>query len=471
MTHALPPSWATVPLGSVLSRIEAGASFRCEERPPREQETGVAKVSAVTWGEYDEEESKTVLSSDRIDERFLIRPGDFLFSRANTISLVGACVIARRVNRRVMLSDKILRFHFAGAEPAYVLHFLRSPAGRSEIERLSTGNQESMRNIGQDRIKAIQLPLPPLAEQRRIIAALEEHLSDVDAAVAGLKRARANLRRLRAATTRAAVDGSLLRGAEPDACAPGPDPWSPAVPSSWGWATVDDVAEIVEYGSSAKTRDEDADGIPVLRMGNIVDGALSWEALKYLPSKHHEFPRLMLRAGDVLFNRTNSPELVGKTAVYRAGCPRASFASYLLRVRLGPRMHPEFFSACLNSTYGRTWIATVVSQQVGQANVNGTKLRALRVPVPPVDEQFALVAELERRLSAAERAVVDIDIQLARASRLRQSILTRAFTGRLIRQYTADEPASVLFDQTSSTSESTPTTRPTSRVRATRSRA
>src|SRR5207253_1064769 len=92
--------WAT--LGEFLSAIEAGASFKCDERPPEGDETGVVKVSAVTWGVYDQTESKTVRSSDRVDERLLIRPGDFLFSRANTIKLVGACVIAEHVTRRVM---------------------------------------------------------------------------------------------------------------------------------------------------------------------------------------------------------------------------------------------------------------------------------------------------------------------------------------------------------------------------------
>ena len=337
-----------------------------------------------------------------------------------------------------------------------------------EILRTCTKAGTTVASVETSRLHDLEVPVAPLAEQRRIVAALEEHLSDLDAAVAALERARANLRRLRAATTRAAVDGSLLSDSGSNDATQGPDPWAPAVPPLWTWATVEDVAEVVEYGTSAKTR-EDAEGIPVLRMGNIVDGSLSWENLKYLPASHDEFPRLMLRAGDVLFNRTNSPELVGKTAVYRAGSRPASFASYLLRVRLTPQLHPEFFSAYVSSVYGRAWVATVVSQQVGQANVNGTKLRALRVPLPPADEQLALVTEMERRLAASERAAADIDIQLARAARLRQSILERAFSGRLVAQDPNDEPAPALLPRLPSSPA--PSARSSARGRSTRTRA
>jgi len=203
--------WIDSNLGSVLLRIEAGKSFRCEERPPIGDETGVVKVSAVTWGEYNDDESKTCLDADRIEARFLVRAGDFLFSRANTIELVGACVIARNVTRRVMLSDKILRFHFVeGVDPRWVLYWLRSKFGRKEIERLSTGNQESMRNIGQDRIRQIAIRLPPLEEQKRLVAEIEHRLSvstKTSAAVTGIRR---RAEALRQAILQKAFSGHLV---------------------------------------------------------------------------------------------------------------------------------------------------------------------------------------------------------------------------------------------------------------------
>ena len=165
--------------------------------------------SAVTWGTYNETESKTITEEERFDQRYLIEPGDFLFSRANTIELVGACVIARKVTKQVMLSDKILRLYFAKVIPEYILWMLRSRQGRNEIERLATGNQESMRNIAQENIRRINVPISPLAEQRRIVASIEQQFTRLDAGIAALKRVQAALKRYRASVLKAAVEGHL----------------------------------------------------------------------------------------------------------------------------------------------------------------------------------------------------------------------------------------------------------------------
>jgi len=94
---SLPDSWKWIQLGEVLDDIEAGKSFRCEERPPRDSEIGVAKVSAVTWGEYNELESKTCLEQSKAEEKFLIQPGDFLFSRARGKSMIGTVFCLKAV--------------------------------------------------------------------------------------------------------------------------------------------------------------------------------------------------------------------------------------------------------------------------------------------------------------------------------------------------------------------------------------
>ena len=155
----------------------------------------------------------------------------------------------------------------------------------------------------------------------------------------------------------------------------------------------------IQYGSSRKTSD-DANGVPVLRMGNIVEGKIVPGSLKYLPKEHDEFPELLLNKGDLLFNRTNSRELVGKTAVYTGSPNQCSFASYLIRVRFNSGIDSLIVAHYLNSMYGKNWILSVVSQQAGQANVNGTKLKLLSVPIPPEEEQvtdrlLALAGTLE----------------------------------------------------------------------------
>ncbi|MGZ8159328.1 MAG: restriction endonuclease subunit S [Methylobacter sp.] len=176
----LPEGWGWCKLGDFIVSIDAGKSFKCDEREPLANEIGVAKVSAVTWGEYDESESKTCTDTSKENEAYLIRSGDFILSRANTIDLVGACVIARKVTKKIMLSDKTLRIKFDGFSPEYFLQYLGSRIGRKQIMRLSTGNQESMRNIGQDRIRSIAVPICSGVEAEVVMEALASKLSEVD---------------------------------------------------------------------------------------------------------------------------------------------------------------------------------------------------------------------------------------------------------------------------------------------------
>lgn len=207
----LPKGWVWTTLSTLLIDIEAGKSFKCDERPPMKDEVGVVKVSAVTWGEFDETESKTCLDSRLIKESLLIRDGDFLFSRANTIELVGACVIAKKVTTNVMLSDKILRFRLLGGLNHWVLYNLRSKFGRQEIERLATGNQESMRNIGQDRIRAIRIPLLPIEERMQIVTEIERRFSFVREVEAQVDINLLRAERLRQAILSKAFSGQILQ--------------------------------------------------------------------------------------------------------------------------------------------------------------------------------------------------------------------------------------------------------------------
>ena len=177
----VPDSWGFNRLGLYIGWIQAGKSFKCVESEPAMDQVGVAKVSAVTWGEYDEAESKTCLNERNVNEKLFIREGDFLLSRANTIELVGASVIAKRVTKKIMLSDKTLRIHFAVKDRRFFLHYLRSPYGRAEIQARSTGNQTSMRNIGQDRINSIVLPICSPAEQAEIVRILDARLGAAEA--------------------------------------------------------------------------------------------------------------------------------------------------------------------------------------------------------------------------------------------------------------------------------------------------
>jgi type I restriction enzyme, S subunit len=206
----LPSGWVYCRFGEFIKGITAGNSFACDEREPSPDEIGVAKVSAVSWGEYNEAESKTCRDPERVDPSLFVKEGDFLLSRANTIELVGASVIVRRVTKRVMLSDKTLRLTFDAGNQRYFLAYLRSLTGRSEIEKRSTGNQESMRNIGQDRIRSIIVPICSSAETEEVVSVLDNQLSGLAAIETEITTALTKLSALRQSILKKAFSGQLV---------------------------------------------------------------------------------------------------------------------------------------------------------------------------------------------------------------------------------------------------------------------
>ena len=270
---------------------------------------------------------------------------------------------------------------------------------------------------------------PTLGEQRRIVEILEDHLSRLVATARGLALAGRRLDQMRISALMAALQAAEHPGARRQMSF---GTLRFAVPDAWEASTVGAMSEVVEYGSGAKAHSESGPGrVPVLRMGNVKGGALIWDSLKYLPTGHPDVVRLRLAPGDLLFNRTNSAEHVGKSAVFH-GERDATFASYLIRVRFNSAVNPIWASRVINSPLGRQFVSSVVSQQVGQANVNGSKLRAFPLPVPPRAEQDAIVSNLAELDDAAQRLKVQLEVARGKSGSLRRSLLAAAFSGRLV---------------------------------------
>lgn len=207
----LPEGWVWASVDCLLSDIQTGKSFKCTERPPTLGETGVVKVSAVSWGEYDEQESKTCTKDELINPELIIRTGDFLFSRANTVELVGACVIAGATSLEVMLSDKILRLVFLHEYlKPWALYVLRSQIGRRQIELLASGNQESMKNIGQERLRSIAVPLGPRAEIEVAIEVVDQTTKSSSQQERAIERSLKQATAQRQNILRAAFAGELV---------------------------------------------------------------------------------------------------------------------------------------------------------------------------------------------------------------------------------------------------------------------
>lgn len=202
--------WTETTVGNLIEDIDAGINYKCEERPPLPHERGLVKISAVTWSEFNDEESKTLPSNRAVPESTRIKVGDFLISRANTIELVAACVIVKQVNRPVYLSDKVLRIVMRDEIKLWLLYWLRSSYGRSQIESLASGNQLSMRNISQANLKLIQVNLPKQDEIDEIARRVEKLFAYAERLEARYTSASEHVERLTPSLLAKAFRGELV---------------------------------------------------------------------------------------------------------------------------------------------------------------------------------------------------------------------------------------------------------------------
>ncbi len=205
----LPDGWAWSSMGQLLDRIDAGLNVKCVERPPQGAETGLVKISAVTWWRFNERASKTLADSHVHPDQWLIANGDLLVSRANTLELVGAPAVVEGLSLRLMLSDKVLRLAMPAFLRRWAFYVMRSPYGRAWIEGRSTGNQLSMRNISQDALRAMPIPLPPRTELDHIVELLNAASSQHEATANDVVSFDATAATLRQSILSAAFRGDL----------------------------------------------------------------------------------------------------------------------------------------------------------------------------------------------------------------------------------------------------------------------
>jgi type I restriction enzyme S subunit len=436
-------SWPIVALGELIETIEAGSSFRCRETPPEEGEVGVAKVSAVSWGRYDEQESKTCLDPSRINDDLLIRRGDFLISRANTVELVGACVIAEQVSKQVMLSDKTLRIQFKDPSlKPWVLHFLRSRAGRQQIEALCTGNQESMRNISQRSLLMIELPLAPPEQRQEILAFIEEQLSRTDAASKTLQAIQVKLKQARASILKAAVKGRLVETQHQPALARSNDQSNQpnhtlerTLPHGWNIHQASAVCTSIESGTTPTKEylsDSAQGNVPFIKVYNLTfNGRLDFQENRptYVTAEYHasKMKRSRTLPADVLTNIVGPP--LGKVSIVPIESDEWNINQAVARFRCGPALLPKFLSIYLQSHQAQSWLASTSKTTTSQVNLSISNCRILPVPIPPISEQQNIVAEVERRFSVLDQVETTVNTSLKRCGQLRQSVLKRAFGG------------------------------------------
>lgn len=383
---------------------------------------------------------------------------------------------------------------FASTDPMpsrFIFYYLLRMRG----ELLALGKGGTQSNINQSVLRAFPLIVPPLAEQHRIVARLDELFSELDAGVAALERVRRKLPRYRAALLHAAVTGELTRdwraahpaadGEDADAllrevldarradwerrtrekyeadgkkppkgwqqryrsgAAPDPEGLTD-LPAGWCWATLDQVGDVTG-GVARNKKDEiktDRVEVPFLSVANVQRGRLDLDTVKTVRVKQSVFEALLLRKGDILLTEGGDRNKLGRGWVWDEQIDPCIHQNHIFRCRLvDDRFEPELISHAGNS-YGRQWFLNHGKQSVNLASISLGVLRTFPVPVAPLAEQAEIRERMVEKLSQIDAMQAEITRGLRRAERLRQSILKAAFEGRLVPQDPADEPASVLL--------------------------
>ena len=281
----------------------------------------------------------------------------------------------------------------------YLLYFFKyvepSLSGRGQGSTFSAINKKDLHEL--------LVPVPPLSEQRRIVDILKR--------ADGIRR----LRKQAQDTARQLIQALFI------------DMFGePAMnPMNWPVGVIGDVLTKVQYGTSKKAHEE-GDGMPVIRMGNVrTDGELVLQDLKYVMLDEVEREKYRLEEGDILFNRTNSKDLVGKTGMWR-GDFDAVAASYFIVGRTDRnRVLPAYLWAYMNMQYMKRRLFDTARGAIGQSNINAKELKAFSVPLPPIDLQELF----DIRLNVIHSILGQQEVAQNRAESCFQSILYRAFNG------------------------------------------
>jgi len=393
--------------------------------------------------------------------------GDVIFARITPSMENGKAAIAGGLTNGLGFGSTEFHVMRPGERvlPEWVFHFVRQVAFRNEAKASFSGTAGQLR-VPDSFVRSASLPLPPLPEQRRIVEKIERLLEQSQTARDALDRIPPLLKRFRQSVLAKAFRGELTerdpndepasvllerireerrRKWEDGLRAKGKDPRNaeyvepeppdagglPELPKEWIWTALGEVIELLQYGSSVKADAPHESGVPIIRMGNIQDGGFDLTSLKHVHEASEDIARYVLRRDDILINRTNSPELVGKSARWDLD-GRFIFASYLIRLRADSRVTiPSYLLHVINAQTTIEHIARVRHQVAGQSNINSKDIRSIPVPLAPLAEQHEIVTKLERLLSMSSSIAQLVDRARHRAANADQAVLARAFRGEL----------------------------------------
>ncbi len=344
-------------------------------------------------------------------------------------------------------------------------------------------------------LEKAKISLPPLPEQHRIVAKIEELFTKLDAGKEELLQAKARLKRYRQSVLKAAMDGKMTKdwrkkhGGEIEPVSillgrilkerrekweaeqlakykeqgktppknwrdkykepKGPDASKlPMLPEGWEWANVQQLSQVSGGLTKNSKRNTYSQKLPYLRVANVYADELRLEEIKDIGVKEAELNKILLKKGDMLVVEGNgSPDQIGRVAIWNGSISPCVHQNHIIKARFAPVEIGRYCIYWLLSIEGRKYISQVASSTSGLYTLSISKVSALPIPIPPLREQQVIIEEIERHLSVADVAVAVVDAELKRSDALRQSILKQAFSGKLVPQDPNDEPAKKLLER------------------------
>jgi len=351
----------------------------------------------------------------------------------------------------------ILRVMNELMSPKYLFFWMQSNFGQKYVKLNFKGTAQG--GINTSFASNSFVPIAPLPEQHRIVARIEELFSRLDAGVEALQREKALLHRYRQSVLQAAVEGKLSeewRKMHPNEGASVPHIVSSslneeesAIPNNWIWTSFSSLLiEPLRNGHSAK-ESANGRGIRTLKLTAVTERQFSEKNSKITVADPKRVKNLWLKKNDILIERANTIDYVGLSAIYLGADDYAIFPDLLIRARVSPSyISPTFADIVLRTPHSRDYFMKNAQGISGNMpKIDQGTIEQLQIPLPPLNEQYYIIDEFERRMSISDNLEAAIDNDISRTKRLRQSVLKTAFEGKLVPQDPNDEPASLLLER------------------------
>lgn len=423
---AMPKGWEEVSIGQICDLVN-GRAFK----PTDWTATGLPIVriqnlnkSGAKFNYYDGE----------VDSKFLVKDGDLLFAWSGTPGTSFGAHVWR--GPKAVLNQHIFNIKFRrDAIDTVFLKYAINQTLDEQIEKAHGG--VGLRHVTKGKFEETRFPLPPLFEQRRIAAKIDNLSASSKRARDHLDQVRRLIERYRSAVLGAAFRGDLTSTWRVERAVSRPT-----------MRSVGEVITEIRYGTAQKCESSEG-GTAVLRIPNISSGSLNLSDLKYARLEPREYEKLRLEEGDVLVIRSNgSADLVGRAALVSTQASGMAYAGYLIRLRADRTiMDPKFMSLLLGAPQVREIIEVGARSTSGVHNINSTELASLMLPIPAMAEQHETVRRIEAAFAWIDRLGAEASSARKLIEQLDQAVLSKAFRGELIPQNPDDEPASVLLER------------------------